>query len=139
MNKFIGIGRLCADPEVHYSNNGNNTAIANFNIAIDRKYKRDGEPTADFFTCNAFGKIAEFCEKYLKKGIKVAIVGHVQNDNYTNKDGQKVYSTKILIDEIEFAESKNASGGSSEAKEPETAKDGFMTIPEADLGDLPFA
>lgn len=114
MNKVIQIGRLTRDPEVRYSQNtqnGSQIAIANFSIAVNRRIKREGDPEADFFNCAAFGKLAEFVSQYLTKGSKIAIVGRLQNDNYTNKDGQMVYSIKIIVEEIEFAESKNAAGG----------------------------
>lgn len=136
-NKWIGIGRLTKDAEVRYSQGANPMAIASFSIAVDRKFKRDGEPEADFFNCTAFGKQAEFCEKYLKKGTKVVVSGRFQNDTYTNRDGQKVYSTKCMVEEIEFAESKNASSNTS-APEQKADKDGFVSIPEGIDEDLPF-
>ena len=108
LNSIILMGRLTRDPELRKSSN--DTSITNFTLAIDRKYKRDGEPSADFFNCTAFGKTAEFVEKYLKKGTKILIEGHLQNDTY-EKDGQKKTVTKILIDSCEFAESKSASQG----------------------------
>ena len=111
MNKVILMGRLTRDPEVRYSQNGNQMAIARFSIAVDRRFKREGEPDADFFNCTAFGKQAEFVEKYLYQGSKILLSGRIQNDNYTNKDGQMVYSVRVMVDEIEFAESKNAAGG----------------------------
>lgn len=105
MNKVIMVGRLTRPPEVRYSMGAGQTAVARFSLAVDRRWKREGEPEADFFTCTAFGKQAEFVEKYLRQGTKVVIVGHIQNDNYTNKEGQKVYSVQIIVEEIEFAES----------------------------------
>ena len=111
MNKVILMGRLTRDPEVRYAQNGNQMAIARFSIAVDRRFKREGEPDADFFNCTAFGKQAEFVERYLHKGTKILTCGRIQNDNYTNKDGQMVYSVRVMVDEIEFAESKNAAGG----------------------------
>lgn len=144
MNKVILIGRLTRDPEIRYSQGASSTAVASFSIAVDRRFKRDGEPDADFFNCTAFGKQAEFVERYLKKGTKMVVVGRVQNDNYTNKEGQKVYSTRIMVDELEFAESKNAAGGeSSEYRpsarpEPGAAGDGFMNIPDGIDEELPF-
>jgi len=145
MNKVILMGRLTRDPEVRYSQNGNNTAICRYSIAVDRRFKRDGQPEADFFNCTVFGKGAEFAEKYFKKGTKIVVVGSIQNDNYTNKEGQKVYSTQIMVDEQEFAESKNAQAsngfggndfGSSSA--PSAAGDGFMNIPDGMQEELPF-
>ena len=103
MNKAIMMGRLTRDPEVRYSQGQNATAVASFSIAVDRRFKREGEPEADFFNCTAFGKQGEFVEKYLKKGVKVVVSGRVQNDNYTNKDGQKVYAHfTYCIDKIKF-------------------------------------
>lgn len=149
MNKVILMGRLTRDPEVRYSQGASSTAVAKFSIAVDRRFKRDGEPEADFFNCTAFGKQGEFVEKYLKKGTKILVGGRVQNDNYTNKEGQKVYSVQIIIEEIEFAESKNsgsastgfAQGGFETAKAPEptgAAGDGFMNIPTGVEEELPF-
>ena len=146
MNKVIFMGRLTRDPEVRYSQGENPTAIARFSIAVDRKFKREGEPDADFFNCTCFGRQGEFCEKYLRKGTKVVIVGRIQNDNYTNKDGQQVYSVRIMVDEIEFAESKAASsgngtagnGGNGQAGSAAGAGDGFMQIPDGIDEELPF-
>lgn len=104
MNKCIMMGRLTKDPD--YRNTTSGTQLARFGIAVDRKFKREGEPDADFFNCTCFGKQAEFAEKYLKKGTKILLSGRIQNDSYTNRDGQKITSTGILIEEIEFAESK---------------------------------
>ena len=137
MNKVIFMSRLKRDPEVRYSQGQNLMAIASFSIAVNRKFKREGEPDADFFNCTAFGKQAEFVEKYLKQGTKVLITGRVQNDNYTNKEGQKVYGTRIMVEEIEFAESKAASASSgTQTNTPSFNPDGFMNIP--DDADLPF-
>ena len=100
MNKVILMGRLTRDPEVRYSQGANQTAIARFSVAVDRRFKREGEPTADFFNCTSFGRQAEFVERYLHKGTKVVLSGRVQNDNYTNKDGQMVYSVQIMVEDI---------------------------------------
>ncbi|MBQ0074515.1 MAG: single-stranded DNA-binding protein [Prevotella sp.] len=137
MNKFIAMGRLTKDPEVRYSQGATPTAVANFSIAVDRRFKREGEPDADFFNCTAFGKQGEFVEKYLKKGIKVVVCGRVQNETYTNKEGQKVTQTKVMVEEIEFAESKNAGEQKTEQK-PMTGNDGFMSIPDGIAEELPF-
>lgn len=146
MNKVILMGRLTRDPEIRYSQGANASAVARFSIAVDRRFKRDGEPDADFFNCTAFGKQAEFVEKYLKKGTKMLVSGRVQNDNYTNKDGQTVYSVQIIVDELEFAESKNstgsAEGGYGQTSRPApgaAAGDGFMNIPTGIEDELPFA
>ncbi len=142
MNKVILMGRLTRDPEVRYASNSN-TAVCRYSLAVDRRFKRDGEPEADFFNCTVFGKSAEFAEKYFKKGTKVLVTGRIQNDNYTNKEGQKVYSTQIMVEEQEFAESK-ASGNSSGAgafesrPNPNAAGDGFMNIPDGMDDELPF-
>ena len=147
MNKIILMGRLTRDPEVRYSQGESSLAIARFSIAVDRRFKRQGEPEADFFNCTSFGKQAEFVEKYLKQGTKILLSGRVQNDNYTNKEGQKVYSVQIIAEEIEFAESKAASAGANfnpsgfntEAPEPNQAADGFMNIPTGLEEELPFS
>lgn len=146
MNKVILMGRLTRDPEVRYSQGASQTAVARFSIAVDRRFKREGEPDADFFNCTAFGKQAEFIERYLHKGTKVVVCGRIQNDNYTNKEGQMVYSVRVMVDEIEFAESKNASsnnensyaGSGSNAAAPSGAGDGFMNIPDGIDEELPF-
>lgn len=135
LNKVFMIGRLTRDPEIRYAQNGN--AVAGFSIAVDRRYKRDGEPDADFFNCSAFGKTAEFVEKYLKKGTKVVIDGHLQNDTYTDKNGNKVTATKIMVESMEFAESKQASAA-DQPKAPEPDKDGFMNVPDELAEELPF-
>ena len=109
MNKVILMGRLTRDPEVRYGG-ANNTAIAKFSLAVDRRFKREGQPEADFFNCTAFGKTGEFVEKYLRKGTKVVLDGEIQNDNY-EKDGVKHYSTQIIVNTLEFAESKKAAEG----------------------------
>ena len=115
-NKVIMMGRLTRDPEVRYSND--NKAVANFTLAVDRRYKRDGDPDADFFFCTAFGKTAEFAEKYLKKGTKIVLDGHLQNDTY-EKDGQKKTTTKIMVDSCEFAESKSQSNDTAPKQQTE--------------------
>ena len=137
MNKIILLARLTRDPEVRYSQGENSMAIASFSVATNRKFKRDGEPDADFFNCTAFGKQAEFVEKYLKKGTKILLSGRVQNDNYTNKEGQKVYSVRIMVEEIEFAESKGTSDAVTQQATPDN--NGFMNIPDGLQEELPFA
>lgn len=117
MNKVILIGRLCADPEVRYSQGENASAVARYRLAVDRRFKRDGEAEADFISCVAFAKNGEFAEKYLQKGTKIAITGRIQTGSYTNRDGQKVYTTDIVVEEQEFAESK-ASGNSGTSPAP---------------------
>ena len=139
MNKVIMMGRLTRDPEVRYSQGANQTAVGRFSIAVDRRFKREGEPEADFFNCTTFGKQAEFVEKYLHKGTKIVVCGRIQNDNYTNKDGQMVYSVRLMVEEIEFAESKNAANAGAPAENNTASNDnGFMNIPEGIEEDLPF-
>ena len=143
MNKVILMGRLTRDPEVRYSAGENALAIARYTLAVDRRFRRDGEATADFISCVAFGRQGEFGEKYLHQGTKIAITGRIQTGSYTNKDGQKVYTTDVIIEEQEFAESKSASdnaGGFAPADRPSpsSAGDGFMNIPDGIDEELPF-
>ena len=144
MNKVILMGRLTRDPEVRYGG-ANNSAVARFSLAVDRRFKRDGDDqTADFINCVAFGKTAEFLEKYARKGTKFVVEGRIQTGSYTNKDGQKVYTTDVVCENVEFAESKNSqSGGSSfdggAGFAPSSdAGDGFMNIPDGIDEELPF-
>ena len=130
MNKVILMGRLTKDPEVRYTNGGK--TIGSFSIAVDRRFKSEGHPEADFFTCVTFGKQAEFVEKYLKKGTKILLSGQIQNNNY-EKDGVKHYNTQIVVDEIEFAESKK-----TQAEETSGKSEDFMAIPDDAGDDLPF-
>ena len=138
MNKIILMGRLTKDPDVRYSQGENPMAIARYTLAVDRKFKRDGEPNADFINCIAFGKNGEFAEKYLHKGIKIAVVGRIQAGSYANKDGIKVYATDVVVEEHEFAESKNASQSERPKPMPQTDSDGFMSIPDGIDSELPF-
>ena len=139
MNKVILMGRLTKDPEVRYSQGGNSMAIARYTLAVDRKFKRDGEPNADFINCIAFGKNGEFAEKYLHKGTKILIEGRWQSGNYTNKDGQKVYTNDCVVESCEFAESKDANQSERTQATPQNNvdSDGFMQIPD-NMDDLPF-
>lgn len=133
------MGRLTRDPEIRYSQGETLLAIARYSIAVDRRFKREGEAEADFFNCTAFGKQAEFVEKYLKKGTKVLVTGRVQNDNYTNKEGQKVYSVQVVTEEIEFAESKGSAAGTQDNNGATTPADnGFINIPDGIDEELPF-
>ena len=147
MNKVILMGRLTRDPEIRYSQGDSQLAIGKFSIAVDRKFKKQGDTvTADFFNCTAFGKQGEFVEKYLKQGTKVVVTGRIQNDNYTNKEGQKVYSVQIMVEEIEFAESKSAAASNAGSfqnmpmsnTEPMAPEEGFMNIPDGIESTLPF-
>ena len=148
MNKVILMGRLTRDPEVRYSQGDNSMAIARYTLAVDRRRARtnsDGaEQTADFISCVAFGRQGEFAEKYLHQGTKIAITGRIQTGSYTNKDGQGVYTTDVVVEEQEFAESKSASesnAGFAPAERPapsSAAGDGFMNIPDGIDEELPF-
>lgn len=145
MNKVILMGRLTRNPDVRYSQGEAATAVARYTLAVDRRFKRDGEQTADFIGCVAFGRAAEFAEKYLKQGTKICVTGRIQTGSYTNKDGNKVYTTDVVVEEQEFAESKNAQGGSADSYQPDTrpmpsaaSGDGFMNIPEGIEEELPF-
>lgn len=143
MNKVILIGRLTRDPEIRCAQNDNGTAIARYTLAVDRRFKKDGEQDADFIGCVVFGKGAEFAEKYLAKGTKIAIIGRIQTGSYTNKDGRNVYTTDVVVEEQEFAESKAASHGNggdyhnSESNKPASG-DGLMNIPDDIDEELPF-
>lgn len=136
MNVCIMMGRLTADPEIRYSQNG--TGIAKFTIAVDRRFKKEGQPEADFHNCTCFGKLAEFTEKYLHKGIKIVVNGELQDNNYTNRNGEKVYSKQLILNSIEFAESKSSSGQANSRPAQQPDKDGFMNIPDGIDEELPF-
>lgn len=139
MNKVILMGRLTRDPEVRYSQGDTPTAIARYTLAVDRRARKDNEASADFISCVAFGKSAEFAEKYLRKGTKLVITGRIQTGSYTNKDGQKVYTTDVVVEDQEFAESKAAASGNQEGNsQPAASGDGFMNIPEGMDEELPF-
>ena len=135
MNKVVFTGRLTRDAEVRYSNEGN--AVVKFDFAVNRKFKRENEPDADFFSCVVFGKMAETFEKLnITKGTKLLITGEVRNNNYTNKDGQKVYGTQILVDYFEFCESKTH--GEEAPAQRSSSGDAFMNIPDGIDEELPF-
>lgn len=149
MNKVILMGRLTRDPEIRYSQGEQSTAVARYTIAVDRRFRRDGDQqTADFINCVAFGRQGEFAEKYFRKGIKIAISGRIQTGSYKNQDGQTVYTTDVVVEEQEFAESKSASeahnnGAASSQPAPEpmpnnAVGDGFMNIPDGLDEELPF-
>lgn len=139
MNKVILMGRLTRDPEIRYPQNPEAAAVGRFSLAVDRRFKKDGGPDADFFNCVCFGRQAEFVEKYLKKGIKMLITGRVENNNYTDRDGHKVYAVQIMVEEMEFAESKAAGQKHNEQTGAPEVGDGFMTIPDGIEEELPFA
>lgn len=144
MNKVILMGRLTRDPEIRYTQSAEPLAIARYNLAVDRRFQRKdnsgNEQTADFISCIAFGKNAEFAEKYLKQGTKIAIVGRIQTGSYTNKDGNKVYTTDVVVEEHEFCESRSSQDGNTQdSPKPMPADAGFMDIPTGLTGnDLPF-
>lgn len=146
MNKVILMGRLTRDPEVRYSQGDNATAVARYTLAVDRRFNRNNdEQTADFINCVAFGRSGEFAEKYLHKGTKIAITGRIQTGSYTNKDGVKVYTTDVVVEDHEFAESKNSAGSADNSgfapagrPAPAAAGDGFMNIPDGIDEELPF-
>lgn len=138
------MGRLTSDPEVRYSQGENPTAVAKYTLAVDRRFKRDGEPTADFIRCVVFGKPAEFTEKYFRKGTKICISGRIQTGSYTNRDGQKIYTTDVIVEEQDFAESKAAAAQNNiqagpSPYGPAPDPDGFMNIPDGiDDEEPPF-
>ena len=147
MNKVILMGRLTRDPEVRYSAGENSLAIARYTLAVDRRFKRDGEATADFISCVAFGRAAEFAERYFRQGIRIVVSGRIQTGSYTNKDGVRVYTTEVIVEDQEFAESRaeseanRSSFQSSPAPGPAPsidAGDGFMNIPDGIDEELPF-
>ena len=144
MNKVILMGRLTRDPEVRYSAGDNAMAVARFSLAVDRRRRANAgadEPTADFINCVSFGRQAEFAEKYLRKGTKLVVTGRIQTGSYTNKDGVRVYTTDVVVEEQEFAESKASSdnsGFTASAPMPQSAGDGFMNIPDGIDEELPF-
>ena len=148
MNKVILMGRLVRDPEVRYSQGENAKAIARYSLAVDRRFKQDGESKADFINCVAFGRQGEFAEKYFRKGIKIVVSGRIQTGSYTNRDGNKVYTTDVVVEEQEFSESKAASEsnvnsqsssrGYSQQQGMSVDDDGFMNIPDGLDETLPF-
>lgn len=129
MNKVVLMGRLTRDPDIRYTQGENSMAVARYTLAVNRRVAKDTEPTADFISCVTFGKNAEFAERFLKQGVKIVVEGRIQTGSYTNKDGQKVYTTDVVVEGHEFAESKASAEG----------KDGFVNVPQAvDEDDLPF-
>ena len=154
MNKVILMGRLTRDPEVRYSAGENALAIARYTLAVDRRFRRDGEATADFISCVSFGRTAEFAEKYFRQGLKIIVSGRIQTGSYTNRDGQKVYTTEVVVEEQEFAEGKNSSQQGAGQQPPQktsapapapsmpapgaASADGFMNIPDGIDEELPF-
>lgn len=137
MNKVILMGRLTRDPDVRYTSGDKPMALARYTLAVDRRFKREGEATADFIGCVAFGRSAEFAEKYLRQGMRIVVAGRIQTGSYTNKDGVKVYTTDVVVEDQEFAESKKDTTSNNKAPVT-TDSDGFMNIPEGIDEELPF-
>ena len=142
MNKVVLVGRLTRDPEVRHSQGNDSTTVARYTLAVDRKFKRDNEPTADFIPCVVFGRSGEFAEKYFHQGMRISVSGRIQTGSYTNKDNRKVYYTEVVIEEQEFAESRaesEANRSGQQSKPEETVdENGFMNIPEGLEEELPF-
>ena len=141
MNKVILMGRLTRDPDIRYTQPNSaqeQTCIARYSLAVNRRFNRDGEQKADFISCVAFGRQAEFAEKYLRKGTKIVLAGRIQTGSYTNRDGQKVYTTDVVVEEQEFAESK-AAGQITQQNPAPVSEDGFMEIPDGLEEELPFS
>lgn len=146
MNKVILMGRLTRDPDVRYTTGENPLAIAGYTLAVDRRFHKDGEATADFISCVVFGRAAEFAEKYFRQGLKITISGRIQTGSYTNREGRKVYTTEIVVEEQEFAESKSGDNGAAyyppkqtPPPAPADCADGFMNIPDGIEEELPFS
>ena len=141
MNKVILTGRVVRDPEIRYSQGENASGVAKYSLAVERRFKQEGQPTADFINCVCFGKQTEFAEKYLRQGMKIAVTGRIQTGSYTNKDGVKVYTTDVVVEEHEFCESKNASQENNQSAPQPTPANldyGFMNIPDGIDEELPF-
>ena len=148
MNKVILMGRLTRDPEIRYSQGEQSTAIARYTLAVDRRFTKNNgqdQQTADFIGCVAFGRSAEFAERYFRKGLKIIVTGRIQTGSYTNRDGQKVYTTDVVVEDQEFAESKSAASDNTgggftpmDRPSPSAAGDGFMNIPDGIDEELPF-
>ena len=136
MNKVIEIGRLTKDPDIRYSQGANTTCVARYTLAVDRKFKQEGQPTADFINCIAFGKLGEFAEKYLHKGVKIAVTGRIQTGSYKNKDGNTVYTTDVVVEEQEFCESKSQSN--SQTQPAPSNDNSWVNIPDGVEDSLPF-
>ena len=135
MNKVILMGRLTKNPEIKYAGKDNDMAVARYTLAVNRRYKRDGEQEADFISCVTFGKSAEFAQKYLRKGIRIVIGGRISTGSYKDKDGKTIYTTDVIVEEHEFAQNKDGSGGEDLSETSKTDKDGFMEVQD---GENPF-
>ena len=133
MNKVILMGRLTKNPEIKYAGKDNDMAVARYTLAVNRRYKRDGEQEADFISCVTFGKSAEFAQKYLRKGIRIVIGGRISTGSYKDKDGKTIYTTDVIVEEHEFAQNKDGSGGEDLSETPKTDKDGFMEVQDGEI------
>ena len=135
MNKVILMGRLTKNPAIKYAGKDNDMAVARYTLAVNRRYKRDEEQEADFISCVTFGKSAEFAQKYLRKGIRIVIAGRISTGSYKDKDGKTIYTTDVIVEEHEFAQTKDGSVGEDSSETSKTDKDGFM---EVENGEIPF-
>lgn len=138
MNNWNGIGRLTADPDTRYTSGDNPLCVSRYTLAVDRSYKRQGEPDADFIRCVAFGKQGEFAEKYLSKGMKVGVTGRIQTGSYKDRDGRTVYTTDVVVNEHTFCEKKGEQAKPVTTTTAPTGEDGFMSIPDGIDEELPF-
>lgn len=138
MNKAIIIGRMTRRADIRYTQGENQTCIARFTLAVNRKFAKEGEKSADFISCIAFGRVAEFLERYGDKGIKFVVEGRIQTGSYTNKDGRTVYTTDVVVEQVEFAESKSSSNAAADQNRNIPPEEGFMEIPEGIEEELPF-
>lgn len=133
MNRVILMGRLTKNPEIKYAGKDNDMAVARYTLAVNRRYKRDGEQEADFISCVTFGKSAEFAQKYLRKGIRIVIGGRISTGSYKDKDGKTIYTTDVIVEEHEFAQNKDGSGGEDLSETSKTDKDGFMEVQDREI------
>ena len=138
MNKVVLVGRLTRNPEVRYAQGESATAVARYTLAVERRFQREGEQTADFIPCVVFGKSAEFAEKYFRQGLRISVCGRIQTGSYTNKDGMKVYTTEVVVEEQEFAQSRAEQGRENQGAMGTADVDGFQNIPDGIEEELPF-
>ena len=136
MNRVILMGRLTKNPEIKYAGKENDMAVARYTLAVNRRYKREGEQEADFISCVTFGKSAEFAQKYLRKGIRIVVSGRISTGNYNDKDGKTIYTTDVIVEEHEFAQNKESNPSSETEKEAGNDSDGFMNVPDDE--EIPF-
>ena len=136
MNRVILMGRLTKNPEIKYAGKENDMAVARYTLAVNRRYKREGEQEADFISCVTFGKSAEFAQKYLRKGIRIVVSGRISTGNYKDKDGKTIYTTDVIVEEHEFAQNKESNPSSETEKEAGNDSDGFMNVPDEE--EIPF-